>query len=56
MAGAVRGRLVAIWRFVPLVVNLLRRRDVALAKKAIPLGGLLYVLIPIDAIPDFGTA
>ena len=50
--AVVSGLAVAVVRFLPLVVALLRRRDVGRLRKAVPLLGLLYVVIPVDAIPD----
>lgn len=48
----VSGLVIAVARFLPLMVALFRRRDVGKLTKAIPLLGLLYVVVPIDAIPD----
>ena len=46
------GLAVAVVRFLPLMLALFRRGDVGRLKKAIPLLGLIYVVVPVDAIPD----
>lgn len=46
------GLVLAAVRFLPLMLALFRRGDVGRLTKAIPLLGLLYVVVPVDAIPD----
>ena len=45
-------RLQQLWRTFPLAWRLLQDRQVAPLLKAIPLLALLYVLVPVDLIPD----
>lgn len=46
------GFLMELWQQIKLVFYLLRDRDVPLYLKVLPFAGLLYVLFPIDFIPD----
>ena len=41
-----------LWQQIKLVYYLLRDRDVPIYLKALPFAGLLYILFPIDFIPD----
>ncbi len=42
-----------LWRAARLVWPLLRDRRVPLAVKSVPFVALLYVLSPVDLVPDF---
>ena len=42
-----------VWQQIRLVFRLLRDPEVPLYLKIVPFLGLLYVLVPVDFIPDF---
>ncbi len=46
------GFLQELWQQIKLVYYLLRDRDVPIYLKVLPFAGLLYILFPIDFIPD----
>lgn len=41
-----------LWQQIKLVYYLLRDRDVPIYLKVLPFAGLLYILFPIDFLPD----
>ena len=47
-----KGALKKVWGHVVALVKLLNDKDAAWAPKVIAIGALLYVVSPIDAIPD----
>jgi uncharacterized membrane protein YkvA (DUF1232 family) len=53
MAGKMRGLLLFIPNLVILLVKLLRDPRVSQSDKAILAGTIIYVIAPIDVIPDF---
>ncbi len=50
--GMKKGKLAEVWDKVTLLWTLIKDNDAAWKSKAIAIGALLYVISPIDAIPD----
>jgi uncharacterized membrane protein YkvA (DUF1232 family) len=48
-----RGPMVKIWDKVQVLWRFIRDPEVAWAKKAAAVGSLVYLVSPLDAIPDF---
>ena len=48
-----RGPMVKIWDKVQVLWRFIRDPEVAWAKKATAVGSLIYLVSPLDAIPDF---
>lgn len=51
--GKNKGALKDVWDKVLLLVDLIKDPNAAWTAKATAIGALLYVISPIDAIPDF---
>ncbi len=50
--GMNRGKIAKIWKYVMALWKLIQDSEAAWAAKAIAIGALLYLISPIDAIPD----
>ena len=48
-----RGPVVKIWDKVQVLWSFIRDPEVAWAKKATAVGSLVYLVSPLDAVPDF---
>ena len=48
-----RGPMVKIWDKVQVLWRFIRDPEVAWAKKATAVGSLVYLVSPLDAVPDF---
>lgn len=50
--GMNRGKIAKIWNYVMALWKLIQDTEAAWTAKAIAIGALLYLVSPIDAIPD----
>ena len=48
-----RGPIVKIWDKVQVLWRFIKAPDVAWGKKATAVGSLIYLISPLDAVPDF---
>ena len=48
-----RGPMVKIWDKVQVLWKFIKDPDVAWGKKATAIGSLIYLISPLDAVPDF---
>ena len=53
LGGMNRGPVVKIWDKVQVLWSFIRDPEVAWAKKATAVGSLVYLVSPLDAVPDF---
>ena len=53
LGGMNRGPMVNVWDKVQVLWRFIRDPEVAWAKKATAVGSLVYLVSPLDAIPDF---
>jgi len=53
LGGMNKGKLAEVWDKVTLLWKLVKDPEAAWKSKALAIGALLYVISPIDAIPDF---
>ena len=53
LGGMNRGPVVKIWDKVQVLWRFIRDPEVAWAKKATAVGSLVYLVSPLDAVPDF---
>ncbi len=50
--GMNKGKIAEIWEKVTLLYKLIKDPNAAWASKAVAIGALIYLISPIDAVPD----